>query len=70
MRSDHLAFVRGVTVGVLATTILWLITGCALYQLSQPPRPSVAPRECVGRYVHPDSAGHCVPRDTTVGGHG
>ncbi len=50
---------------VLTLAALLTLGGCALYQLSQPPRPSVAPRACVGRYVHPDSAGHCVPRDTT-----
>lgn len=48
-----------------AAALLSFVWGCALWQLGTPPQPNSAPRECVGTFVYPDSAGHCVPRDST-----
>lgn len=52
-----------------ATVALVLLTvalsGCVLFR-PWAPQPSAPPRECVGRFVYPDSAGHCVPRESSA----
>lgn len=54
--------------GVLVTNAVWflvtVLTGCVLFR-PWAPQPSAPPRECVGTFVYPDSAGHCVPKETT-----
>lgn len=49
---------------VVGLLCLIQLAGCVIFRpwAPQPPAPL---RECVGRYAYPDSAGHCVPRDTT-----
>lgn len=50
---------RGLIVAALLT-----LTGCVLFR-PWAPQPSAPTRECVGTFVYPDSAGHCVPKETT-----
>lgn len=48
-----------------AAVLLSLVWGCALWSLGTPPGQRITPRACVGTFVYPDSAGHCIPRDST-----
>lgn len=47
----------------LLLALLLTVSGCVLVR-PWAPQPSAAPRECVGRFVFPDSAGHCIPTDS------
>ena len=50
--------------GLLTASLLLMLAGCVLFR-PWAPQPSAPPPPCVGRFIYPDSAGHCVPRDTT-----
>ena len=63
-RSDWDDIARAVALVLFIAAILFL-SSCALWQLGTPPGRDVRLPVCAGRYVHPDSAGHCTPRDTT-----
>ena len=55
----------GYAVGALVMALLvWVFSGCVLFR-PWAPQPSAPPRECVGMFVYPDSAGHCVPPNGT-----
>ncbi len=53
---------RAAAVGLVLLTAA--LSACVLVR-PWAPQPSAPPRECVGRFLYPDSVGHCIPRDTT-----
>lgn len=58
----------GYVIGALiAVAFMLYVSGCALYELSQPVRPKHV-RPCVGTFVYPDSAGFCITPDSGKGG--
>lgn len=65
MRSDEdRGELRALTLAIIAFIIVALLNGCVLFR-PWAPQPSAPTRECVGTFVYPDSAGHCVPKETT-----
>lgn len=45
-----------------ALLLVWFVTACGLRQLATPPGADITPRECVGTFQYPDSAGVCIPK--------
>lgn len=45
-----------------ALLFVWGAAACGLRQLATPPGASITPRECVGTFQYPDSAGVCIPK--------
>lgn len=63
-RTEPIGFLWGLMVGNALWVLLLLLSGCVLFR-PWAPQPSAPTRECVGTFVYPDSAGHCVPKETT-----
>lgn len=48
--------------------LVWFVAACGLRQLATPPGAGITPRECVGTFRYPDSAGVCIPKTPTDSG--